>query len=94
MVIKSRHQSGHVIGNVVDGRSALLDKVHAVGHLLHEIVNVWFESPEVKVEREVWAYPTISFIADLGGALSLFVGVSLLSAWDCLEYLIRKYKQQ
>ena len=52
-----------------------------------------FESYDVRVEREVWAYPTISLIADLGGALSLFVGVSFLSAWDCLEYLYRKYKQ-
>ncbi len=53
-----------------------------------------FESPDVRVEKEVWAYPTISFIADLGGSLSLFVGVSLLSAWDCGEYLLKKYKQQ
>ena len=53
-----------------------------------------FESPDVRVEKEVWAYPTISFIADLGGSLSLFVGVSLLSAWDCGEYLLEKYKRQ
>ena len=53
-----------------------------------------FDSADVRVEKEVWAYPTISFMADLGGALSLFVGVSLLSAWDCLEYLLEKYKQQ
>ena len=52
-----------------------------------------FESPDVRVEKEVWAYPTISFIADLGGSLSLFVGVSLLSAWDCGEYLLEKFKQ-
>ena len=52
------------------------------------------ESPDVRVEKEVWAYPTISFMADLGGSLSLFVGVSLLSVWDCGEYLLQKFKQQ
>ena len=53
-----------------------------------------FESPDVREEKEVWAYSTISFIADLGGSLSLFVGVSLLSAWDCGIYLLEKFKQQ
>ena len=53
-----------------------------------------FESPDVKVEKEVWAYPLISFIADLGGSLSLFVGVSLLSVWDCGEFLFQKFKKQ
>ena len=47
---------------------------------------------KVRSEREIWAYPTISFIADLGGSLSLFVGVSLLSLWDCFNYLINRYK--
>ena len=58
------------------------------------MLSLLFESPDVRVEREVWAYPTISFIADLGGSLSLFVGVSLLSAWDCGIYLMEKFKQQ
>ena len=51
------------------------------------------ESPDVRVEREVWAYPTISFIADLGGALSLFLGVSFLSTWDLLDYICSRYQQ-
>ena len=47
---------------------------------------------EGKLEKEVWAYSTISFIADLGGALSLFVGVSFLSAWDCLDFMVKYIK--
>ena len=39
-------------------------------------------------------FSTISFIADLGGALSLFVGVSFLSVWDCGEYIVEKYKSK
>ena len=53
-----------------------------------------FESPDVKVEKEVWAYPTISFLADLGGSLSLFLGVSLLSVWECGQFLMEKFKHQ
>ena len=51
-----------------------------------------FASTEIRVETEVWAFPTISFIADLGGSLSLFIGVSFLSAWDCLEYFVIRFK--
>ena len=51
-----------------------------------------FASTEIRVETEVWGYPTISFIADLGGSLGLFVGVSFLSAWDFLEYLFLRFR--
>ena len=50
-----------------------------------------FASTKMRVETEVWAFSAISFIADLGGSLSLFVGVSFLSAWDCID-LVLKYK--
>ena len=46
----------------------------------------------MRVETEVWAYSTISFIAEMGGALGLFVGFSFLSIWDCLAFLFEKYK--
>ena len=56
-----------------------------------------FASTDVRSETEAWAYPIISFIADMGGALSLFVGVSFLSFWDCSRHIIRttvrKYKE-
>ena len=51
-----------------------------------------FASTDIRVEEEVWAFPVISFVADLGGSLSLFIGVSLLSAWDLLEHLVIRYK--
>ena len=53
-----------------------------------------FASTDIRIETEAWAFTTISFIAELGGSLSLFVGVSALSLWDCLEYLIEKYQNK
>ena len=52
-----------------------------------------FASTDVRVEREVWAVSTISFISELGGALSLFLGISFLSAWDLLEYIWIRYQE-
>ena len=49
-------------------------------------------STQMRSEREVLAYTAISLIADLGGALSLFVGVSALSLWDCFSCLVTTYK--
>ena len=51
-----------------------------------------FASTDVRVEREVWAISVISFISELGGALSLFLGVSFLSAWDLLDYCRTRYQ--
>ena len=52
-----------------------------------------FDSTEGRLEKEVWAYTAISFIAEMGGALGLFIGVSFLSVWDFWEYVFDKYKQ-
>ena len=50
-----------------------------------------FATTKMRVETEVWAFSAISFIADLGGSFSLFVGFSFLSVWDCFDFLL-KYK--
>ena len=52
-----------------------------------------FDYTETRLEKEVWPYPAISFIAEMGGALGLFIGFSFLSVWDFWEYLFDKYKQ-
>ena len=52
-----------------------------------------FDSTEGRLEKEVWAYTAISFIAEMGGALGLFIGFSFLSVWDFWEYIFDKYKQ-
>ena len=50
-----------------------------------------FASTKIRSEKEVWAYRTLSFLANQGGSLSLFVGVSLLSVWDSVECFVTRY---
>ena len=52
-----------------------------------------FDYTEARQEKEVWAYPVISFIAEMGGSLGLFIGVSFLSVWDFLEFIFDRYRQ-
>ena len=56
-------------------------------------IYVSFDYMETRLEKEVWAYPVISFIAEMGGALGLFVGISFLSVWDLGEFVILKFKK-
>ena len=56
------------------------------------VLIISYDNTNGRLEKEVWAYPTISFIADMGGSLGLFIGVSFLSVWDFFEYLFYKYK--
>ena len=44
-----------------------------------------FITTEVTIKKEAWAYPFISFVSEFGGALGLFLGVSILSFWDIIE---------
>ena len=43
---------------------------------------LYFASKAESVEKEVWTYGTESFLAEFGGALSLFTGFSCLMFWD------------
>ena len=52
-----------------------------------------FDSSKGRLEKEVWAYQAISFIAEMGGSLGLFIGVSFLSVWDFGEFVFDKYRQ-
>ena len=54
------------------------------------MVQFKFASTEVKVEKEVYAYPVISFIGELGGSLGLFIGFSFLTILDCFDFLVDK----
>ena len=57
------------------------------------VLFVSYDNTESRLVKELWAYPTISFIAEMGGSLGLFIGVSFLSVWDFGEYVFSKYKQ-
>lgn len=50
-----------------------------------------FVSTEVEIRREAFVYKATNFVAEIGGALGLFLGVSFLSIWDILESLPRRF---
>ena len=68
-------------------------KDHSYGNKSNFMFIVSYDNTNGRLEKEVWAYPTISFIAEMGGSLGLFIGVSFLSVWDFWEYVFNKYKQ-
>ena len=49
---------------------------------------------EVEVHEEVYKYPLMSYIAEFGGSLGLFLGASFLSAWDLVEWGVKKSKRE
>ena len=44
------------------------------------------------VERELLVYPWTSLVAEFGGTLSLFLGLSFMSLWDGVHILERRLK--
>ena len=46
------------------------------------VFSLWATSKYTKVSTEKLIYPMTSLIAEFGGALSLFLGISFMSLWD------------
>ena len=51
-------------------------------------VGVVFPSTEITLEEEDYVYPLLSFVAELGGALGMFLGFSFLMALNFLHNII------
>ena len=51
-------------------------------------VGMMFPSTEVTLEEEEFVYPFVSFVAEFGGALGLFLGFSFLMVWDFVHCII------
>ena len=47
-------------------------------------------SNNTRVETEVLVYPLTSLVAEFGGTLGLFLGVSFLTIWDGAQYMVKK----
>ena len=45
-------------------------------------VSLWVASPSTTVQTEVLLYPWTSLVAEFGGTLGLFLGVSIMTLWD------------
>ena len=57
-------------------------------------IELTFPDDEVTIETEVELYNFISLVSDIGGALGLFLGFSLVMVWDGAEgifKIMRKY---
>ena len=46
---------------------------------------------QVSVEEEDWVYPGLSFIAEFGGALGMFLGFSFYMFWDLGEFAVKRW---
>ena len=51
-------------------------------------VNVHFSSGNVEVKEEIPKYTTESLVSSLGGALSLYLGVTIISFLEIVEVLV------
>ena len=56
------------------------------------LVSLWAVSHYTKVSTEQLIYPVTSLIAEFGGALGLFLGISFMSLWDNFHIFRLMYK--
>ena len=49
-------------------------------------IGMMFPSTEITLEEEEYVYPFISFVAEFGGALGMFLGFSFLMVLDFLYF--------
>ena len=69
---------------------------YSVGIELHEDMNYTYLylaklGSKVKVKKEILVYPFESLVAEVGGALGLFLGFSFLMIWDVLEMVKSRF---
>ncbi|MPC39363.1 hypothetical protein E2C01_032898 [Portunus trituberculatus] len=53
-------------------------------------VRLNFTSPKVRVETEIDMYPFSQLASDFGGSLGLFLGMSILTMWQCVDVKSRQ----
>ena len=54
-------------------------------------LGVSYSTTEIVVEEEQWVYPPVSFLAEFGGALGMFLGFSFIMFWDCATALLTRF---
>ena len=52
------------------------------------IFSMSFSTNVLTVMEEEYVYPLDSFIAEIGGALGLFLGFSFMMIWDFIQFAI------
>ena len=65
--------------------------------LLFEGFRLVLVNSEVTEEKEEYLYDFVSLVAEFGGALGLFLGVSFMSLWDGVHVLkkaLQRFQEQ
>ena len=50
---------------------------------------LWLTSPYLLVETEQTLYPFQYLVADVGGTLGLFLGISFMTFWDVMKVIVK-----
>ena len=74
-------------------RTYFLDKCHKVVEANFLSLAVFFESTTVTVIKEVPKYTPDSLLSSLGGALSLYLGISIISMFELLQLAVMIMKK-
>ena len=45
-------------------------------------LGISYSTTEIEVEEEQWVYPAVSFLAEFGGALGMFLWFSFMMMWE------------
>ena len=56
-------------------------------------LHIILTSMEVVSKEERLIYTIQSFVAEFGGALGLFLGFSLMTLWDVMEIILKKFEK-
>ena len=51
-------------------------------------VNIMLASSKIKVKEEILIYDIESLVSDIGGALGLFLGFSVIMIWDWIQNIM------
>ena len=60
----------------------------------HQALLLSFSSTDVETRTESLIYKPLNFVAELGGALGLFLGVSFMTVWDIIMIIIVFFKKK
>ena len=70
------------------------EAVLSEGHITHSengsTLIIELESTDVQTIVDNYSYELSSFVGEAGGALGLFLGLSMISVVDFVEYILRK----
>ena len=68
----------------------LSEDVEAHHHGYDSSLTIKLTDPNILTIVDSYSYDLQSFVGEIGGTLGLFLGLSMFSIVDCIEYVVRK----